>query len=303
MELAPIIVFGYNRPEHYRKTLEALSKNRLAEESILYLYCDGAKEGASADALEKIAAVRTIAHEQHWAKETHVIESETNKGLADSIISGVTDVVNRYGSVIVLEDDLITSPGFLFYMNNALDLYKSDDRVMHVTGYMYPHKWHLPETFFFEVPHCWGWGTWSRAWQYFTNDTEFLYNYWKGDWGSFDKFGGKVLSEQLIFNFKGTLNTWFIKWYSVVLMMNGLALYPGKSLIMNNGFNEGATNCHETHLFDVNPVTYIDVYRIPIKSNKRAAKIIYDVYQGHWYNKRRRQEFFRKIMKIFRLCR
>lgn len=302
MELAPIIVFGYNRPEHYQRTLDALCKNGLASESVLFLYCDGAKDDASSETLAKIAEVRTIAHAQHWAKETYVIEASYNKGLAESIIDGVTEVIRQYGRVIVLEDDLVTSSGFLQYMNNALDFYQNEERVMHVTGYMYPHKWPLPETFFYEVPHCWGWGTWERAWQYFSNDAEGLYNYWKGDWNTFDKFGSNVLSEQLISNYNGSLNTWFVKWYAVVLMKNGLALYPGKSLVLNDGFNKGATNCHETHLFDVTPVAHVDVCKIPIKSNKRAAKIIYDVYQGHWYNKRRREAFFKKIMNMFRLC-
>jgi len=303
MTLAPIIVFGYNRPDHYQKTLEALSLNRLADQSVLYLYCDGAREGASKDVLNRIAQVRTIAHNQHWAKETHVIESDKNKGLADSIIGGVTEIVNQYGRVIVLEDDMVTSPGFLQYMNDALEMYKDDKRVMHITGYMYPHKWPLPETFFYEVPHCWSWATWDRAWKYYSNDTQMLYEHWQSDWNKFDKFGGDVLSRQLIGNYMGTIKTWFVKWHATVLMNNGLSLYPGRSLVSNIGFGGDATNCVETNIFDVEPAKQIVVNRRPIKESKIAAQIIYSVYQGRWYNKRRRKALINKILLNLRLCR
>lgn len=302
MELAPIIVFAYNRPDHYRQTLDALSKNYLADQSILYLYCDGAKEDASDDTLMRVADVRAVAYAQHWAKETYVVESNVNKGLADSIIGGVSEIVKKYGCVIVLEDDMITSPGFLQYMNDALKMYKDDARVMHITGYMYPHKWPLPETFFYEVPHCWSWATWDRAWKYFSNDIDELYIYWSKDWSTFNKYGGTDLQNQLTSNYNRTLRTWFVKWHAVVLRNNGLTLYPNCSLISNIGLDGSGDNCGVTNHFDIaDRADKVCVHRIPIEENRFAAYCIKIAESGHWYSKRYRKQWFNKIRKILHI--
>src|SRR5215211_27101 len=110
--LAPVVLFVYNRPVHTLRTLKALKKNHLADESRLYVYCDGPKTNATEEERENINKVRSIVKQEKWCREVHVAESETNNGLAASIIKGVTEIVNRYGKVIVLEDDLETSPGF-----------------------------------------------------------------------------------------------------------------------------------------------------------------------------------------------
>ena len=112
MNLAPIILFVYNRPWHTEKTLEALMGNDRADQSTLYIYADGAKENSSQNQLDKIRKVREVIRKKQWCKEIHILESNENKGLAESIILGVTSIVNRYDQVIVLEDDLITSKHF-----------------------------------------------------------------------------------------------------------------------------------------------------------------------------------------------
>lgn len=156
--LAPIVLFTYNRPHHTQKTLQALMQNELADKSVLYIYCDGAKEHATETDKTNITEVRKVVRSKQWCKEVHIIEAEKNKGLAKSIISAVTEIVGKYGKIIVLEDDIITSKGFLRYMNDALSIYQTQDKVMHVSAYMYPHKERLPETFFFEVPYPGGGG-------------------------------------------------------------------------------------------------------------------------------------------------
>ena len=162
--LAPIIVFCYNRPEHLEQTLEALSCNELADQSTLYIYCDGPKEGASDEMRQKIAEVRQVARKRQWCKEVHVVKREENVGLMTNIVGAVTEIVNQYGRVITMEDDIITSKGYLRFMNEVLELYKDDEQVMHISGYMWPHKRRLPDTFFYEVPYPGGgWATWQRA--------------------------------------------------------------------------------------------------------------------------------------------
>ena len=300
--LAPIIVFCYNRPGHLEQTLDALSRNELADQSTLYIYCDGPKEGASDEMRQKIADVRQVARKRQWCKEVHVVEREENVGLMNNIVGAVTEIVNRYGRVITMEDDIITSKGYLRFMNEALELYKDDEQVMHISGYMWPHKHKLPNTFFYEVPYPGGgWATWQRAWKHYTNDTQSLYDYWCTRWDEFNQFGDNYLQKQLEANYQGTMKTWFIKWHAVMLQRGALTLYPGQSLTNNIGFDDQATNCYATDKFDVVPVDYVPVTRQSIKENKRAARDIYAFYQGRWYNRRRRTRLINKVLSFFHL--
>ena len=299
MKYAPVVIFSYDRPDHLSQTLAALAKNDLASESELFLFCDGAKESASQEQKVRIQRNREVAHAASGFKCVTVIEREKNIGLKANIVGAITEIVNKYGRIITLEDDIVTSPGYLRFMNEALELYNDDEQVMHISGYMWPHKWHLPETFFYEVPYPGGgWATWARAWQYYDDDAAELYHYWENRWNEFNKFGADYLQKQLVANYEGTLNTWFIKWHAVMLQRRGLTLYPGKSLTNNIGFDETATNSHVTNKFDVLPVDSVRVKRIPVRDNKLAAHEIYAFYQGRWYNKRRRTALLNKIKNV-----
>lgn len=302
MKLAPIIVFCYNRTDHLEQTLEALSRNELADQSTLYIYCDGPKGGASDEMRQRIAEVRQVARKRQWCKEVHVVEREENVGLMNNIVGAVTEIANQYGRVITMEDDIITSKGYLRFMNEALELYKDDEQVMHISGYMWPHRYRLPETFFYPVPYPGGgWATWQRAWKHYTDDTKSLYDYWCTRWDEFNKFGDNYLQKQLEANYHGTMKTWFIKWHAVMLLRGAFTLYPGQSLTNNIGFDEQGTNCYTTDKFDVVPVDYVEVKRRPIKENKCAAREIYAFYQGRWYNRRRRNKLINKILSFFHL--
>jgi hypothetical protein len=290
-ELAPIILFTYNRPYHTQRTLDALMQNELADESILYLYCDGPKEDATDEQKQKIAEVRHIIREKRWCKEVQVIEFPKNKGLANSIINGVTEVIEKHGKVIVLEDDIITSKGFLKYMNDALRIHEKNVKVMHISAYMYPHSEKLPDTFFFNVPYPGGgWATWKRAWNYFNPDARRLYNYFEERklWNTFNKFGGKYLQKQLQANMEGSLKTWFIKWHATLIIQNGFTLYPSCSLTNNIGFDEEGTHCTPMTKFDIhNLAASIPVEDIPLIESKKAKRIIIRFYQGRFYPVRR----------------
>lgn len=300
--LSPIIVFAYNRPNHLRQTLEALSENYLADQSDLIIFCDGPKMNASPEQLDAIKEVRSIAHAKKWCKNVIVEESEYNKGLADSIVQGVSSVVAKYGRVIVLEDDIVTSRGFLRYMNDALDLYERDDQVMHISGYMYPHRIKLPNTFFCPLPLCWGWATWARSWKCYDGDAQKWMDYFNSEkaWERFNVFGGHILQKQLEDNANGTIKTWFIKWHSSVLFHNGLALFPGDSLVENIGMDNTGEHCFEdTRFSHKNLAEYTDVMRIPIKEYRRGRNTIMHFYQGHWYSKRNRRKAINTIISLF----
>ena len=296
MKLAPIVVFSYNRPGHLKRTLDALVKNDLAKESELFIYCDGVKSNATEEQHQRIVENRNVAHAVKGFKEVHVVERERNIGLKDNIVGAVTEIVNRYGRVITLEDDVVTSVGFLKYMNKALELYADEEKVMHVSAYMYPHKSRLPDTFFYPVPYPGGgWATWQRAWKHYNDNAKELFDYWKDKWEKFDIYGGDYLSKQLIRNAEGTMKTWFVKWYAVMRKMDALTLYPGQSLTNNIGFDSLATNCYTTTKFDVVPADCVKVERISLSVSNKASRVIYDFYQGHWYNRRRRRALFQKV--------
>ena len=161
--LAPIVLFIYNRPWHTQQTVETLQKNELANESELFIYSDAAK---NEQASESVNAVREYIKTINGFKEITIILRDKNWGLADSIIDGVTKIVNEYGRIIVLEDDLVTSPYFLKFMNEGLTMYENEDKVASIHGYIYPID-NLPNTFFIKGADCWGWATWKRAWDVF----------------------------------------------------------------------------------------------------------------------------------------
>lgn len=274
MDLAPIVLFVYNRPWHTEETLHALMQNELADQSALYIYADGPKTNATEDELKKITEVHHLIRIKKWCKEVHITEAENNKGLADSIISGVTEIVNQYGKVIVLEDDIITSRGFLKYMNDALDLYKDDENIMEVSGYMFPiNSSGLPDTFFYNVNSCWGWGTWARAWKSYNGDALKLYSDLverNTDWELFNGFQGNAFKEQLLANVEKRLNTWAVKWHSTIFINNGKVLHPNKSLTGNIGFDGSGTNCLPNDDDIQNLANSITVNRLPAVGNKAA---------------------------------
>lgn len=278
--LAPIVFFAYNRPEHTRLVLESLYNNRLANESSLWIFIDGPKAGATTDTLAAIAEVKKTVREKKWCKEVTIIESEENKGLIKSNVAGVTKMVNEFGKVIVMEDDNLVSPGFLTFMNDALDFYEHNERVMHVCGYVRPEFGPVPvaeSTYFFYHTTTWGWGTWKRAWDHFNPDPMAV-------WHAVKARGNiKRLNMDHTFEFfwglravaKGKLRSWNATWHSVVFLNNGLCLYPQKSLVSNIGHDGSGTNCVPDDRFRIDAHALVDsmaVTEIPLTEHPGIRK-------------------------------
>lgn len=239
MSAAPIILFVYNRPDHTLQTLQALEKNTLAASSELFIYSDAPKNQQSKVAVEQ---VREIIKSDWKFKKVHLILRDTNCGLAANVIDGVSTIVKKYGRIIVLEDDLTTSPFALTYFNDALERYQHEDRVMQISGYGYPLKdlASLPETFFFRVANSWGWATWDRAWNHFNADINSLTNDFTPEQIHQFSIEGKENFWKQVQEFKsGKINSWAIRWYASVFKNNGLVLYPRNSLTQNIG-NDGS---------------------------------------------------------------
>lgn len=248
MSLAPIVLFVFNRPWHTQQTIEALKKNTLANDSELYIFSDGAKHAKDQVNVEK---VREYIREVNGFKAISIIERDKNWGLANSIIDGVTTIVDEFGKIIVLEDDLVTGPYFLKFMNDALIFYREEDKVMHISGWNYPiNTTDLPETIFLRGTTCSGWATWDRAWQYFEKAPyKLLGSFTKSDRYKFDYDGSVGMWSQVIGNLTGKLNTWAIFWYAAVFKKRGLCLHPSKSLVKNIGHDGSGVHCGSTDVY------------------------------------------------------
>jgi len=285
-ELAPIVLFVYNRPWHALQTLEALEKNDLASESILYIFADGPKKNADEKTINQIRDTRAIIKKNLWCKEVVIHERENNLGLAESIITGVTEIINKYGNIIVLEDDIVTSSGFLSYVNSALRLYDSNEKVMHISAYQYPIEspQQLPSTFFVNIPTCWGWGTWARAWQNFNNDSSYLSRelHRNGILKKFNLDNNYDYYSQIEQNEKGILKTWAVKWYASFLLKKGFSLHPNYSLTKNIGLDNSGENCNDLSgkYLNQNTTAEINVSQTDLKESKLARKKI-----GQFLNK------------------
>jgi len=250
MQLAPIALFTYNRLWHTKQTVEALQNNLYVEESNLFIFSDGPKTEKDEP---KVKEVREYLKTIKGFKNIEIIERDKNWGLANNIIDGVTKIVNEYGRIIVLEDDIVTSPYFLRFMNEALEMYKDEPNVASIHGYIYPIDG-LPETFFIRGADCWGWATWKEKWAIFEPDGQKLLDEVKkrGLQKEADFNGSYGFTDMLKDQIKGKNNSWAVRWYFSAFLKNMLTLYPGQSYVKNIGMDAEGTHCTgETNVFDV----------------------------------------------------
>ncbi|WP_294185958.1 glycosyltransferase [uncultured Sphingobacterium sp.] len=299
--IAPVILFVYNRPDHTIRTLSALEKNKLADQTTLYIYSDAAKNEKSVQA---VTEVRKIINESWNFKEVIIVERTENWGLAANVIDGVTKVVNAHGKIIVLEDDLETAVFALDYFNRALERYKDQDQVMEISGYGYPLKDlnKLPETFFFRVANSWGWATWDRAWQYFNPNIDELVSDFTAEQIHQFSIEGKENFWKQVQEFKaGKINSWAIRWYASVFKKNGLVLYPRNSMTQNIGNDGSGTHTASESTYQVtlaeHPVAYFPTEISENKQAYEAIKYFYAHRKGSLFNRGIR--FLKKKMNKF----
>lgn len=269
MKLAPIALFAYNRPWHVSQTVDALKKNELFDSSDLIVFSDGARDQASAQKVEEVRRyLRTIS----GCKSVSIIERDCNFGLGKSIISGVTWVLSKYDKVIVMEDDLVTSPFFLRYLNDALEYYANEENVISIHGYCYPIA-NLPETFFIKGADCLGWATWRRGWDLFEEDGRKLLEQLEKNnlLDRFDLFGAYGFSKMLKDQIHGKNSSWAVRWYASALLNEKLTLYPGQSLVFHIGSDGSGINC--TSVID-----YLDVILYDKLVQIGNAKISEDLF-------------------------
>lgn len=278
--LAPVIIFTYNRPHHTRQMLNALEKAELADQTDVFIFSDGAKNSTS---IEQVNLVRSIIAEPRNFKNTTIIERNSNLGLAQNIILGVSEVISKYKKVIVLEDDLKIAKMGLHYFNDALEYYHDQESVMEISGYMYPVKdaEKLPETFFFRVANSWGWATWERAWKmYNTNIDELIADFDKDKIRRFSIDHSENFWKQVKEYKAGKINSWAIRWYLTLFNNNGLALYPRQSMIQNMGTDGSGTHSDADTAYHVELAqNKIEYFPQEIQENKDAYQAIKYFYK------------------------
>lgn len=300
----PLALFTYNRPYHTRRALESLTRCNRIEECKIFIYCDGPKHS---DDMNNIIASQQVV--QNFAEKlgANIIIQEKNIGLAHSIVSGVSDLCERFGRVIVIEDDLVVSPSFIDYMLQALDRYQDEEHVYQISGFLFPidaskHQ----DTFFLPFITTWGWATWNRAWKSF-------------DWNAtgYEKlFSDKKMSKQfnldnsypycdmLLDRFSGKNESWGILWWYAVFSVGGLVLYPGRTLVNNCGFDGTGTHCGNSIEYIENTgLSRIDIYsddqviRFPEKMITNMQK--YGLVKK--YLTRNRRNLFQTILRPLRI--
>lgn len=272
MAPAPIVLFVYNRLWHTQQTVEALQNNVLAKQSELYIYSD---EANTEKVQKSVNEVRQYIDKIDGFKSVTIIKRKKKFGLADSIIDGVTTIVNQYGRIIVLEDDMVVSPYFLEYMNEALEQFIGDERVISVHGYVYPVDFELPEAFFLPGADCWGWATWRRGWALFNSEGQYLLDELvrRHLIQEFDYNGAYPFLNMLKDQIKGANDSWAIRWNASAFLAGKLTLYPGRSLVHNIGTDSSGTHCKDSDSMDAKlSETKINLNNISVESSRTARE-------------------------------
>lgn len=243
---APIVLFCYNRPDTLAQTIQALQKNHLANESELIIFSDGAK---GREDIKKVENVRTYLTAIEGFRRVIIYESQHNKGLANSIISGVTQVLEDYNRVIVLEDDLVSSLNFLTFMNEALEFYRNEPKVFSIAGFSVPIKgFNEYDVYFTHRSNSTGWATWRDRWEpidWKVSD----YNTFKKDKSKRKLFNrmGSDMTSMLDRQMTGEINSWAIRWCYHQFKKDLFSVHALVSKIDNIGFTPDASNTKETY--------------------------------------------------------
>lgn len=239
--LAPVIVFVYNRAEHVEKMITQLSACYFAQDTNLYIYSDGARKETD---IAGVNAVRLFCENITGFKSVNIVKREKNYGLAQNIILGVSEVISKHGKIIVMEDDLIAHKDFLFYMNTCLEKFKDNKKIWHISGWNYPVSFDgLPDILPIRLMNCWGWATWADRWSSFEKDpAKLVKNFNKNMIKEFDIDNSGYFWSQVLGNNSGKLNTWAIFWYAAIFLNNGLCINPKISLVTNIGHDGSGTH-------------------------------------------------------------
>lgn len=298
--MSPVAIFVYKRLKHTKELIKSLASNMLSEETDLFIFSDAAKTSIEKKDVE---LVRQFIHQNDYRKKFRnvmIIEEKKNKGLARSIIEGVEQIIEKYGEIIVLEDDLIVSENFLEYMNGALSFYEKCKDVWSISGYSFPMKSlvNYPHDIYYGYRGCsWGWATWKNRWEKVDWDVT-SYNDFLQDKKWIKKFnrGGNDMAPMLKGQMEGKLDSWAIRWCFAQSNLNMMTVYPKKSLVENMGCDGSGTHSGNSKKFDTIRVQGSYKYRFEeVAIDKNIEKEFWKKYSDTLSKKIIRN--FKKISK------
>jgi hypothetical protein len=261
-QIFPVVLFTYNRIKHTKKVVETLLQNSLSSETDLIIYSDGPKKFTD---FYKIFILRRYLSGITGFKSVTINKRFKNIGLASSIIHGVSEILSKYEAAIILEDDVVCSANFLIYMNYYLNTLRSNEKVMHISAYMFPIEGvrHLDEIFFLRVTTCWGWGTWSRAWSKFIIDGEKILNRIKDSNLEFEFNIENSLDyiQMLKDQIAGKNDSWAVRWYGSVFLNKGMCLHPAVSYVDNIGNDGSGKHSSVTNYYKVDNLNKLNCFK------------------------------------------
>ena len=274
--LHPIILFAYNRPWHTEQVLVALQNNELADKSHLIVYVDGPKSSASSEQINNINAVREVVQQEQWCGSVEYHIAEQNIGCRNSIIQGITEVLNRYEAAIILEDDIVTAPCFLNYMNTCLKVYQDKKAVFSISG-MSPNenRFSLPDDYQYDVFFSHrqlnsGWATWADRWRMIDWSMDAL-NEMLADKRLLENYsrGGDDLIPMIKDQIDGRSDAWDIQFTYNHFIHHALSVIPRYSYIDNIGGDGSGT-----HHLDANASLHFDLSKAI--ANPRLPQKVYE---------------------------
>jgi GT2 family glycosyltransferase len=278
---APVVLFTYKRPIHTKMVLDALSNCDWIQETDVIIYVDGLKQTATQEDKDKIEQTRQVLLEykkSHNFKSLEVHLSDENRGIAYSVKKGAAKELEKYGKIIIMEDDIVPQKGFVKYMNEALDKYENEDTVWGISASAFPlynENAVKTETFFLPVNSSWGWATWKRTWNKIDFDIEHIFE--KFNQNSITQkeynFGSYYYYQILEAQKDKKIDSWATFFMATMFLEKGWFLFPKKSLVQNTGFDATGTHCTKEDLFFNTAVTdFVEVSTIPLLIENEGKK-------------------------------
>ncbi len=250
-QLAPIALFVFNRPEHTQKTLNALCNNYLVEQSELFVFCDGPRENNMHNDKLNITAVLNCFNKSLPFKNITIQKQEKNLGLKNSIQRGIDTILEKYETIIILEDDIETAPSFLQFMNQGLTYYFNNNNIMHLAGFTPESIFQgmLPQIWTSKYMFCWGWATWRRSWKLVVWDVDYLITHPNlKSLSTSSNIQFRNIQNLLELQKNGKIDTWDVQWHSSIIINNGICLNPKNSLTRNIGFDGSGSHFNKNSI-------------------------------------------------------
>lgn len=287
MSLAPVVMFVYNRADHFIKTYEALSKCKEAADTRLFIFSDGAKNDSAVNQVKEVRDAIREKLERKVFLSVNVVESPKNRGLAASIIAGVTEVIEKYGKVIVIEDDCVTSPYFLSFMNRCLDFYEEKDRVGAIAGYVpelrFPKDYKDDIFMAYRSCSC-AWATWKNRWEGIDWELRNVSDFYRNP-QLIKKLNSNGIDRfiRLYRQTKGNGSSWSVRFGAHLVKRNQYTVYPKYSYIRNIGCDESGVHSKSEDAIKMSVDLSKAIENPELKMvdvNKKLQKIMKKHYSG-----------------------